>query len=427
MSFRQHEQTAQRASLRLAICAVVAVSFIITTGARAARASSDDPAPRVDDSLPAYTFPYKNGLYATIAGYLAIKDVEPRNWKKIDLKIDGFKNRETVRAVIQNKPAPLVVVLLGIDGKADGRLGRLWPAWLEKEGYNVLSFDSTFLPSFIGISGHGVTGNLVVEAERVSQIINAFLKSSEAKGKITSVGIAGMSYGGVQALLLGEMQKDGKLPFKIDAIQAFSPPIKLQKTGELIDKWFDEDRWNYTLADLSSELSSHKPVSGESTVPFSDTIMRAGISALFRIGLADVIVKNDNDYRLKLLPEGNVFDDQYIKQEYAETWGYAKFMDDMCFPYWQKKQNLHEIKDLTDRIELCKLMAKQPPSSEVILAADDPFNTTEDFEEFKNCAGKLHVTILPNGGHLGFAADPWTKAKLFSMFGDVEKHASNRN
>ena len=273
------------------------------------------------------------------------------------------------------------------------------------------------------MSGHGVTGNLVVEAERVSQIINAFLQLGEVKGNVTTIGVAGMSYGGIQAMLLGEMQKDGKLPFKIDAIQAFSPPIRLQNTGALIDKWFEEDRWNYTLADLSSDLSSHKPVSGDSAVPFSDGVMRAGISALFRIGLADVIVKNDSEYKLKLLPDGSVFDDQYVKQEYAETWGYEKFMGDMCFPYWQKKQNMHDIKDLTDRLDLCKLISKQPPCSEVILAADDPFNTPEDFEAFKDCSAKSRVTILPSGGHLGFAADPWTKAKLLSMFKCAEKPA----
>jgi predicted alpha/beta-fold hydrolase len=425
MFFRQYERTAHCASLRLVIYTVVAVLSLGSVSAPAALAAGENQPERVDDGLPAYNFPYKNGLYATIAGYLAIKDIELKNFRTYTLRIDGFRDKVTVRAILQNKPAPLVVVLLGIDGKADGKLGKIWPSWLDRAGYNVLSFDSTFLPSFIRVSGHGVTGNLVVEADRVSQIIGAFLKLGDVKGNVTSVGVAGMSYGGIEALLLGEMQKEGKLPFKIDAIQAFSPPIKLQRTGMLIDKWYEEDRWNYTLADLSSDLSGHKPVSGESSVPFSDGLMRAGISALFRIGLADVIVRNDTEYKLKLLPEGeNVFEEPYIKQEYAETWGYEKFMEDMCFPYWQKKQNMNELKDLTDRIELCKLLAKQSASSEVILAADDPFNTPEDFEEFKECSAKSRVTILPNGGHLGFAADPWTKAKLLSMFKSAEKQAN---
>src|SRR4029079_18255998 len=204
MFFRQYERTAHCASLRLVIYTVVAVLSLGSISAPAALAAGENQPERVDDGLPAYNFPYKNGLYATIAGYLGIKDIELKNFRTYTLRIDGFRDKVTVRAILQNKPAPLVVVLLGIDGKADGKLGKIWPSWLDRAGYNVLSFDSTFLPSFIRVSGHGVTGNLVVEADRVSQIIGAFLKLGEVKGNVTSVGVAGMSYGGIEALLLGE-------------------------------------------------------------------------------------------------------------------------------------------------------------------------------------------------------------------------------
>src|SRR5207244_3067819 len=134
--------------------------------------------------------------------------------KKLSLKVDSFKKKFPVRAIFQRETAPLVVVLLGIDGRADGALGKLWPSWFAEAGCHVLTFDSTFLPSFIEYSGHGVTGNLIAESERVRDIISAFIEQSDAKGKISKIGIVGMSYGGIEALVLGSMAKEGKLPFK---------------------------------------------------------------------------------------------------------------------------------------------------------------------------------------------------------------------
>lgn len=377
-----------------------------------------DPKPKSDCTveLPPYRFPYKNGLYATIAGFTAIKDVDTRNVRQIKLSVDGFRKAVPVRAIIQNHAAPLVVVLMGIDGKADGKLGKLWPSWYDNIGCHVLTFDSTFLPQFVLMSGHGVTGNVYAESERVGQIIAAFLRQGDMKSNVTQIGVVGMSYGGLQAMVLGELSKEGKLPFQIDTVQAYSAPIRLQHTGELIDKWFVEDRWNFTLVELADKLTGHKPVSADSPIPFDDSLMRAGLAAIFHLGLSDVVIKNDAEYHLHLLPSGDQFDDQYVKQDYAETWGYSKFMNDMSYPYWQHKLSLRSSDELMDTIDLCNLVKKNPQSTELIISEDDPFNTPEDLADLKSCSPTARITYLPTGGHLGFVSDPWTKAKLMSLF-----------
>ena len=363
-----------------------------------------------------YDFKYTNGLYATIVGFLSIPKVEVKGQESYKLKIDSFRKEMPVKAVIQRGKAPLVVVLLGIDGRADGNLGRLWPSYFAAAGYHVLTFDSTFLPSFIETSGHGVTGNLKAESERVKEIIAAFLQLPELKDKVSKLGLVGMSYGALEALLLGEEAQKGALPFKVDAIQAYSPPIQLQWTGELIDRWYDEDRWQYTLVELAGKLSGHTPVPPNEPVPFSDSVMRAGIAAAFRLGLKEVIARNDRLYKLNLLPSGNEFDDEYVRREYAATWGYERFIDEAVFPYWRKRLNLTSVSDLTWPIDVRNLLPKQPPGAEVILAEDDPFNSPESLAELKKQAHKGSLTVLPRGGHLGYAACAWTKAKLLRLF-----------
>jgi predicted alpha/beta-fold hydrolase len=407
-------------SLRRALLlALFALSTLIVSAAENAPTPKADLT-RADSDLPEFKFSYNNGLYATLVGFLSIKEVELKQQKNIKLKLDSFKKKVPVKAIIQSQPAPLVVVLLGVDGVADGKLGKLWPSWFAQAGYHVLTFDSTFLSSFIEISGHGVTGNLLAESERVRDIISGFLATGEMKNKVTRIGIVGMSYGGIQALVLGSMAAEGKLPFNVEAIQAYSPPIRMQKTGELIDKWYAEDRWQYTLVELAEKMSGHKPVSPDSAVPFDDSLMRAGIAAVFRLGLVDVIVRNDRVYKLQILPSGNNFDDEYVKRDNAATWGYTRFMNECSFPYWQRRMNYHQPSDLTDPIALQNLLPKQPAFSETIIAEDDPFNTPEDSAEVKSKFAGPRLTMLPHGGHLGFVNDPWTKAKLLTLFNKKE-------
>ncbi|MGD0094445.1 MAG: hypothetical protein ABSE73_31440, partial [Planctomycetota bacterium] len=283
----------------------------------------------IQNRLPPYDFPYHNGLYGTLAGLLEIKDVELKDARSLKLNVPSFAQPLPVTAVIQDQVAPLAVVLLGLGGKAGSDLGRLWPSWLAEEGCHVLTFDSTFTPAFVEVSKHGVTGNIPAEAARIKDIIAAFLALPELHGKVSQIGIAGMSYGGLETLALAQMAGQGKLPFAVARYQAYCPPIRFQRTVEIIDRWFAEDRWQYTLSEMASELATHKPVLSDDEIPFSNSFLRAGLSAILRLGLLDVVAKNNEVYSLKLLPPDKDYNDAKVRQEYASAWGCTKFISDM--------------------------------------------------------------------------------------------------
>ena len=90
-------------------------------------------------------------------------------------------------------------------------------------------------------------------------------------------------------------------------------------------------------------------------------------------------------------------------------------MGDMCAPYW----HLY-IDELTKHVSLVELLRHQPPTTEEILSADDPFNAPEDLMELESIKFPCSLTILPRGGHLGFAEHPWVKKKLLSIFDGTE-------
>src|SRR5258708_2801190 len=63
------------------------------------------------DTLPAFSYGYTNGLYATLAGVLAAPDVDLKSRQsEMNLSVPSFKRQVPVKAVIQHGPAPLVVI-----------------------------------------------------------------------------------------------------------------------------------------------------------------------------------------------------------------------------------------------------------------------------------------------------------------------------
>lgn len=402
----------------------VAAFFFILAIALCAPASAAVDAERpfevkVQTAVPPYTFSCGDGLYSTVSGYLQIKDAKVAKAEKFEIVVPGFAKPMPVVATIQSHPAPLVVVLLGISSRADTDFSQLWPSWFASAGYHVLTMNSTFRAEFMDISGKGVSGNIWSESESVAQIIDAFLHLSTVRDRVTKIGIVGMSYGGIEALILGQMAGERRLPFEIASIQAFSPPLKMDRTAELFDDWYNENRWKFTQIEMWRKVDGHKPQCHTECRPLSEEILKASISLSFQVELIPVVIRANDKYDLKVLPEGDFFTGREVKEDYAATWGFSKYAYDLALPWWKEKLNLSNLDELITSSYLCNLAAKQPAYSEIILTADDPFNDAADLAEFRACKYTGRLQILPQGGHLGYIGDEWTRAKLLSLFSEI--------
>jgi predicted alpha/beta-fold hydrolase len=410
-------------SNRSSLTAVLLHALILAglPGSRAAASESEqlEAKASVQSSLPPYEFPFENGLYASAAGYLCVKNVCFPCERSYPLDVDCFCGKFPVKGVIQEGSAPLVVVLLGIGGRPEEDFSKLWPSWFACAGYHVLTFESTFLQDFNTRSQHGVTGNMWAETNLVKQIIDAFLKQTCVNGRVSKIGIVGLSYGGVESLMLGTMAAQKKLPFEIDAIQAYSPPINMEHSAEIVDRFYAETRDKYTLLELL-QLQHHVPDRSNPNSPIPDDMLKAAVSATFRLPLPALIAYNDRNYHLHQLPKGDEFEDQYVREAYARKWTFTGFAYGMSYPYWQRKLNLPSLEPMIEAAHLPSLVAHQPPISEVILAEDDPLDSRADMEALKAFSTGKRITILPRGGHLGFIDEPWTKAKLLSIFDNAK-------
>lgn len=369
-----------------------------------------------DESLPAYEFCINNGLYATVTALTCLEDPKALNDTKLKLsKIPGFKKDLEVRVMWQREPAPLAVVLLGLGTRSRSIMARTFESYLYEAGYHVLTFDSPFLPAFSDRSRHGVAGNIVAEATLVANIIDAAVKSKQAKGMVTRVGIVGASYGGILALNIAKLAKEGKVAVQPAAVLAISPPSSMRTAAARLDQWWAEDRWSYKLADLYSDLAEHKPVPQGQPIPFPDDEMRAGISAAFRLDLKEVVNFNDSFYKMGLLPKEAANDDEY-RRDWAETWTFTKFIEKMTYPYWNKNDNVSSIDELWDAGDLRKLLPQCPDTVRVVLAADDPLNDPSEFEQLRSAIPSSTLKVLPNGGHMGYLGTKWAKARIQKLF-----------
>ncbi|HYG73415.1 MAG TPA: hypothetical protein VEK08_00175 [Planctomycetota bacterium] len=359
---------------------------------------------------PAENGELSRGMYETIAGYLRVKDVYVPGTRELRLNVPSFSDALPVSAVIQDHPAPLVVMMPGIAGRRDAAFTKLWPAVYAKAGYNVLWFDSTFLPSFIRSSNHGPSGHLWIESEQTAKVIEAFLQREDLK--VTQIGVVGMSYGGLQALVLGKLSRAGKLPFKIAAVQAYSPPADIQETAAILDEMYDNHRHKYTLIELNWEVGRHKPVDcAVGNPPLKDSLMQAALAAAFHEELVPVTLFNDCHFNLRHI-NGRTPQE---RRDIADGWGFQNFAYDMSLPYWERHSKPAPL-EVVAKTRVCELLKGQLPNARVFIAANDPFNRAEDMDELRACPQRDQITILPSGGHVGYADRPETEQRLLSLF-----------
>ena len=404
---------------------ILGLSFSSLSAAEAAPESTSPavktltPPPPAPPVLKPYEDPYRDGLYSTIVTMIQLGGPEPKKQKEFKLQIPKAKAKVLVKAIIQDQPAPLVVVLVGVDGKAADPLGLYWPYVLDKYAkYNVLWFDSTFRPGYADTTRFGVTGNFPAEAEQASQLIAEFLKLPDVKGKITQIGVLGYSMGGTQAMLMGQMAADKKLPFELAGAVAFSPPVSLKRTAELLDEFYNKDRWKYTMADMAKTFMTHTPIAPGGKIPFEPDFMRAAIGFLVRDEFTQIVERNDSIFRLKLIPDEDADGAAVNRVSMAEAWGFVRFMEKMSFPYWKQKGAVKTVDDLWDGCTLSHILKNNPPNTHAVIAADDPLNSPEDLDALQKSVDPKILTVLPNGGHLGFMGSYWSFYQVKQMFGD---------
>jgi len=411
----------------------------------------------------------ENGLLSTI-NFEEYEGRKVNNELKLKLppELTGFTGEIKVRTVWQPKKAPLAVMLLGFGQKADDKNARSWQADLYKAGNHVLSFDSIVRNDMNRATSHGVAGNIMLEGERCAQIIASVLRmkdevSGEIYGeRVSSVRLAGFSYGGALALQVLRVPKAKDWP--VDRALIVSTPVDLLRTSELLDLYYWADQTHFSTFSLARLLEGFTPEDEEPSER-ELSLLRAGLGYVFHGDVSDIFEDNMKRYmpnmvdhlktfsasadvkahrekelaRLKKNNERALADleaqkDQLSKDEYKERrrnlkedyeskeayastevgdigeWSFKHGRYLMVRPYWDIRNNM------SDYGRLKELLKGAPNFVQVVISEDDPLNVPDDVEAFKATVKEPQLLLLPHGGHLGLSGTQWFQALMAKFF-----------
>lgn len=425
--------------LRVVVCVVIFLMFNASVFA----VNSEDVNPEYtleDESLiDLPDHPWVDGLYSTVTAHFCANGAEPQNVKDVKIRLSGIKASVPIRISITNPKAPLIILIPGAGGTRDGTNIAMWMSWIEEKGWNSLSFNSIMHPSMIKCIKYGVTGNWWVEADKITKIIQACLKAGYGN-EAEKIGIIGMSHGANLALILSKMQKEGKLPFKINAVQAYSPVISMYETTKILDEVIIEMNSNEDLRKeciLSKLYWKFYNLKREYPVKkvYNQKEMKVAIARIFCMNLATITLKNDDLYgdelvkagKKRLLPKHDFYGKELSNDDrryYAEIVTFGAFQEKFLVPYWQLNGtmsvvNLFKKECILGAGFLEYVLERCEKNVDVVIAVNDPLNGYVATSAFLKSKHK-NVTFLSRGGHLGYVNSFWTKARIFSIFNNSE-------
>ena len=362
-----------------------------------------------------------------LSGYMATVNVMEfsaeslEGTREIKLKKDltGFREDFKVRAKWHEGSAPLTVILLGVYGKANGKLGKHWQKLAYRFGSHVMCFDSIFRHDVNKRTLHGIPGNLKAEAKTIAKIVNLALDQREDKegqpfrSKVTSVRLIGTSYGGTLALHLVQTEEAKSWP--VDRCLAISPPPSMRSTAELVEQFRQVDLPKYG-GDLMKLLDGYTP-KNDMPSEKEEGLVRAGIAYVFNNGLKNVVKESEKrymeGYRDQLKKEEKRIEEETghepkPKMSDFKNWSFDDFVNRMAAPYWKVSAD-----ELWSYGDLEPLLDAAPAFAQVVICADDPMAKPEDIQALKARFSEPRLIVLPHGGHMGYCGTKWIKSLIW--------------
>jgi pimeloyl-ACP methyl ester carboxylesterase len=275
-------------------------------------------------------------------------------------------------------------------------------------GCNVVTIDSFFSTRFVSQSRIGAPGNLRREALLAGQLLHEF--SNKTGNKASDYSVVGVSYGGAVALQMSLLEKEGKLPVKLNHVVALSVPASFREAMRLLDQYEDLP---YSYDKIIPIVNHAKPDSapGASTAELEKVIGRG-----FRLDLPNTVMMVDRMYGNQITPAparslgfehlGNPHSENMDKEVEAAAVGFRPFFQTWIAQYWINKREVESADDLLDYGEMSKVLPNLDENVEYIFARNDPLNVDGAADEVLKLKTGAKVTALASGGHAGFVRTP---------------------
>ena len=321
-----------------------------------------------------------------------------------------------LRAFAQAKPAPLMVLLPGMNATLDDPYFEFFGRTLKDKGFHVMYMPGIFSREYRRAEPLHPAGSFRVEgavALRAALHMRTAIERAKGPGSVTSIRLLTLSYGStIGAIALS--QSNGA----IADLTAISPPFAIRDTRAKLDRAMaDElnpypwDMTKYGALSVTTQFGGGSDSRKNFIWVFHRNIIELGAyfyrqgrcrwPALSRVAEAHPAAfakKFDSDADMDGLP----WSDREKMGPWLAELNFTNIIR-YCTP-----QNEFQYSNGDDEF-MTWVRASPPGTVRAVVAADDPINSSAEFGEAPELADGRRLILLPYGDHTGFIYTNWMK------------------
>ncbi len=349
-----------------------------------------------------------------------------------------FDKRLRVWLSLQNKAAPLVIVIAGTGSDGNSASQERLRAILYGAGYHVLTMPSPTFPRFIAAaSSTGVSGDLQQDGRDLYAAAQAILAHLPRKAHITDVHIIGYSLGGANAAMVKSLDA-AEHHLNIHRAVMINPPVSLFSSMQRLDLLFAqsigpgesgvEQLYRRLYARLANFYRASEQMHVETADMFSaigavlrtDADFSAAIALTFRLDLMNMFYEGD-----LYAGTGVILDPMHLPApgdstdaigRELRTRTFAEYFDRVFVPYYMAHRP-GETRDsliAENRLEIIESTLKSNPDYYALTNADDLILDADELAWLRATFGD-RIVVYPHGGHLGNLGERQQAADLLQM------------
>ncbi len=390
---------------------------------------------------PAYDFPFKDPLLATVLGTPKELRAEidfdiPRKEREIvifpEREIPTIVPRSTFRYAIttQEQAAPLIFVIAGTGSSHRGAKMKMLEAVFYGAGFHVVSLSSPTYANFImtASSSHipGRTGDDAADLYRVMETIWAEHKDEL---EVTDFHVTGYSLGGANSAFVARLDEQRQV-FNFKKVLMINPPVSLYSSVGILDRMLDDNIPGPVAPDFDTFLDRimrrfTEVYAANDDVNFNDEFLyqiyqvnieegrkaraedlEALIGTSFRLSSANMIAAADfAAQRGFIIPKNHQFSMTESTTPYFKVAGrtsFVDYIDEMYVPYFQEQVpgSTREGLIAESSLESIESYLRSADKIGVMHNADDVILADGEIDYLRRVFGS-RAKVYPDGGHCG--------------------------
>jgi hypothetical protein len=349
-----------------------------------------------------------------------------------------FDRRLRVWLSLQDKPAPLVIVIAGTGSDGNSSSQSRLRAILYGAGYHVLTMPSPTFPRFIAAaSSTGVVGDLRQDGRDLYAAAQAVLAHLPRKAQVTEVHIIGYSLGGANAAVVKSLDATER-HLNIHRAVMINPPVSLFSSMVRLDRLFVqsigpgeeglEQLYRRVYARLANYYRASEQMHVETTDMYAaiaavlrtDADFRAAIALTFRLDLMNMFYEGD-----LYAGTGVVLDPQHPPRvgdstdaigRKLRTRSFAEYFDKVFVPYYvaHRPGATRDSLIAENGLQIIGPTLASNPDYYALTNADDLILDADELAWLRSTFGD-RIVVYPHGGHLGNLGDRQQAADLLQM------------